>query len=1081
MASRRFREGPISLLTERRRTSASRGANGHQIGWRSKFGVALLAVTVLAISPVPPTAARAVGETADGAIVVAMTETATVFREADGTNRAEIYSEPVNYRRHDGTWVPIDTTVDPVTLRTLASPLPIEFAPLPVAGRLATIASESGTLSFGPVAASPLAFANVSENRAIYAEAYPGVDLVYEARSYGLKEEIVLKERPRAPVAFKFVIESGDLISQLQENGAIYFTDAEGNVVFVIPRALMSDSAFNSNSGEPAASDQVVYSLASAGSRHELTVTPDFDWLRDPARVYPVTIDPTFTDNTPGDAHVQKAYPNSNYASSNELKAGTYDGGGDIARSFLRFDISDARGTHVLTATLSLYEHWAWSCNARAVDVRRIQEDWSSSTVTWNNRPSIGSGDWDTLNVAKGYEPGGCADARIEFDGLDDLVQRWADNVYANDGLAVVADNETDNYGWKKFNSVNGANNPKLTVTYNRFPTITGLTPAAGTINTSATRTTPTLSAVYNDPDSGDVGHVDYQVCSNSTCTVVEASGSGPNVSPGTTSPWTVPAGELTSGTEYWWRARSDDGVDVSAWTSTRSYVPDLVPSLPTDLSPASQILTSVTPQLWATYIDPDAGDRGYLTFEVYDTENRLVASGQGSTVLPGQPSRWTVPSGLTSGTSYYWRAKANDGFLESGFVSHETVTVDLAGDVYHAMLYEGDPAAGGALIAEEWARVNTFTARSEDEETIVTRSPTTCTYPASACERVNGVLKPLAGDPTPKYGFWSYESFAGNPDLDQVATLLAPATNERLAPQAQGPISDALASWQTPPAGHGPQYEFAVHNDTVAGVRTERWIDGRTKLPLKMIQYLISDSSLVGSTYWTYVGGRTTIDALPANHFDVQRPSDVGFEDKGTIIGDVALGPVTDQATGASFRAFDIGASAEIDTGSEVLDLCLSHVSVVRQILTDPQVQNPVTDPDPDFPGDPAGPDTYVVANYAEIDDVTNCDPGTGQGAGDLQIISMASASALGEATEISYLEPAQEIEADPTIPERSRAGVQGVTFRSASATAYVLPVGEEGTTTFVEDASTSTGVVIDGPVDRTTINLITSRLVLR
>ena len=71
-----------------------------------------------------------------------------------------------------------------------------------------------------------------------------------------------------------------------------------------------------------------------------LSVTTDPDWLADPARVFPITIDPTYASkkiNPTFDTWVATNYANNPKGTDPELKAGTYDGGTTKARSFLSF------------------------------------------------------------------------------------------------------------------------------------------------------------------------------------------------------------------------------------------------------------------------------------------------------------------------------------------------------------------------------------------------------------------------------------------------------------------------------------------------------------------------------------------------------------------------------------------------------------------------------------------------------------------------------------------------------------------------------------------------------------------------
>lgn len=75
-------------------------------------------------------------------------------------------------------------------------------------------------------------------------------------------------------------------------------------------------------------------------------MTPDQEWLNDPEREFPITIDPTYASGSAKasfDTYVSKSSPNTSFASATELKVGTHNGGGEVARSFIWFPLSAIR------------------------------------------------------------------------------------------------------------------------------------------------------------------------------------------------------------------------------------------------------------------------------------------------------------------------------------------------------------------------------------------------------------------------------------------------------------------------------------------------------------------------------------------------------------------------------------------------------------------------------------------------------------------------------------------------------------------------------------------------------------------
>jgi hypothetical protein len=126
-----------------------------------------------------------------------------------------------------------------------------------------------------------------TDNSLVYENVLPKTDLKYSLIKNGLKEEIILKEKP-APGEniFSFNLQLKDLNVQKKANDLWYFyqkTDQElKDPLFFIPQPFMTDSqGIRSEKIEIEIKDGV------------LTIISDEEWLLAPERVYPVVIDPT--------------------------------------------------------------------------------------------------------------------------------------------------------------------------------------------------------------------------------------------------------------------------------------------------------------------------------------------------------------------------------------------------------------------------------------------------------------------------------------------------------------------------------------------------------------------------------------------------------------------------------------------------------------------------------------------------------------------------------------------------------------------------------------------------------------------
>ena len=84
-----------------------------------------------------------------------------------------------------------------------------------------------------------------------------------------------------------------------------------------------------------------------------MTLSPDDAFLSDPATVYPVTVDPSFTTSATGDAWLENPNYTTGQVASEELRVGTYDGGTHKARAYMHFN------------DIKTHSDWEESCRRR--------------------------------------------------------------------------------------------------------------------------------------------------------------------------------------------------------------------------------------------------------------------------------------------------------------------------------------------------------------------------------------------------------------------------------------------------------------------------------------------------------------------------------------------------------------------------------------------------------------------------------------------------------------------------------------------------------------------------------------------
>lgn len=231
-----------------------------------------------------------------------------------------------------------------------------------------------------------------------------------------------------------------------------------------------------------------------------------------------LTLQPNETDGK--DAILISDVATTNFGASGVIDIGEQNPGTTIRRGVIQFDLSGIpAGSTILTATLSLYCTVDYSSNARTMRAFRLKRAWVESEVTWNIYSSGNS--WQT---AGGFGTDDCEQTDIgsrAFSASETLnqfkdialtasaVQEWLDGAFANNGLLLKMDTES-NDGYRFLSSSDGtaANRPKLVITYQLKQSAAGalapagaethLTgkPVAGTLTSGAALTVRTAKAL---------------------------------------------------------------------------------------------------------------------------------------------------------------------------------------------------------------------------------------------------------------------------------------------------------------------------------------------------------------------------------------------------------------------------------------------------------------------------------------------------------------------------------------------------------------------------------------------------------
>ncbi len=225
---------------------------------------------------------------------------------------------------------------------------------------------------------------------AVYGAAGDAAVLTYTSGDAGIKETLKFNERPETNV-FTYELFAGKLLvkENIADEGITMIDTENDDIVAGIEAPWMNDA-----SGD-AYSEAIGYELEKTGEdgRYIITMTIDEDYLSDPERVYPVTVDPTVTWK--GNDEIRDTYviTGSGYAGTNfydtsitKMPVGNNSTGTHRSLFKILNLKAEIEGKSVDSAKLTLYESGT-GASGQIVRANRIIEDWSPSTVTWNNQP----------------------------------------------------------------------------------------------------------------------------------------------------------------------------------------------------------------------------------------------------------------------------------------------------------------------------------------------------------------------------------------------------------------------------------------------------------------------------------------------------------------------------------------------------------------------------------------------------------------------------------------------------------------------------------------------------------------------
>lgn len=408
----------------------------------------------------------------DGVEVAAKrTATSETFRLPNGSLETRFYESPVNYQNAAGEWKPIEEGFEDGAGTALSNgansfdvqlPARIGTDPLHIslsegewiAKRLLGDQTEAAELEGGGEGVS-------------YETPDAGTSFDFSTLGNGVEERITL-ESPSEPSTLRFELSASEgLTPSKTAEGAIEFKDAEGKVAATLPAPVMYDS----NPTHHAISNDVIYQLAprSKGT-WELTLEANREWLTDPGREWPVTIDPAIIENVPVNEDctifggIYETY--SGFCGSagwQWVKAFALYSTKEVGRNLLWFNVDPAhvgspipKTAYVTSASLSLYGVEPVK-NTVGIQIRDVVDTgtggwapsaswrsawcYSGTCKNWFNKGGdYGFMNWEITTAQRGSQAGWWT-----FDGptMTNHVQGWVSGSIKNMGLLLKQNNDS--------------------------------------------------------------------------------------------------------------------------------------------------------------------------------------------------------------------------------------------------------------------------------------------------------------------------------------------------------------------------------------------------------------------------------------------------------------------------------------------------------------------------------------------------------------------------------------------------------------------------------------------------------------
>ena len=448
-----------------------------------------------------------------GELIDKRTEHTKEFLLSNGNHVAAVYADPVHYDK-DGEWQEIDNTLkvskegayintagdwSVVLPRSISKTAPVivsrdgytlsftmsgelrnqgnlEVAAVQAIGELTTMTVDGSAQTFRVEAAQtitgqvqeidtsavkaavqyPEVVLDKNASQLQYSGIYPNTQLRYDLHGTTLKESIILESYNATLRGYQYTLQTGELLPVVNDDGSIYFMGTGKEPVFVMKAPYLIDD-------NEQCSYDVKVSLTGDNGTYILSYLLPTSWLASADRAWPVILDPAITTKpSVMNTRDHTVASNGTYHYERPVLECGYGNSSHVQRIFLKYQELPALASSdvIIDARVSLYKIEN-SDSVVTVDVHKVDTEWRSEELNWNNKPGFDETieDYALINL-KGYYTW----------NVTDIVRGWYSG--ENTGMMFKASDQYEDGSkatWKQFaSSDNGTSAwmPSLQITF---------------------------------------------------------------------------------------------------------------------------------------------------------------------------------------------------------------------------------------------------------------------------------------------------------------------------------------------------------------------------------------------------------------------------------------------------------------------------------------------------------------------------------------------------------------------------------------------------------------------------------------